>query len=203
MEKTKEYTNEEAKDGKAKYLAHCRSLAAHNFAENNMLVIYVRRRRAKSTVKTTCEDRKTIMSLLEIFPRMSEKSYIAYAKSAGRPHPNIDVFRTVRSVMRANNSPLMGVAVAFKSGGDIKIGWSLCNLSKNDRFNEHDGIRRAIDRAEPLPLIRNQLSATRAALDSGCEYIGPKVELIPHTCVYYVERIIERAVKKFTVRANG
>ena len=87
--------------------------------------------------------------------------------------------------------------VAFKQGEEMKLGWSLCNLSKKDKFNQYDGIRRAIERAVPLPVIELE-----AALQEREELIckdGDKP--IPHTCLPHIQRMIRR-VKKMTRKAD-
>jgi hypothetical protein len=111
-------------------------------------------------------------------------------------------------VRKYNN--LIGVIVVFKksdfsgtvknkdSNSDIKIGWSLCKPI--DKFDKYDGIRRAIERAEPLPLVSKRVAATKFVLLNKKDYVGPKNGFIPHTCLKYVERIIERAQKHFAPR---
>jgi len=169
---------------KGDYLERCHQFSKKYFDENGMFVVYLRKRQPKISCEVTPNQRKEIVRLLELVPSMKEKSYerlMQFTESSEAP--SIEAFRTVRSMLRANTSPLCGVIVGFKQGEDIKVGWSLCNLKKNDKFDQCDGIRRAIERAEPVTLVKQKC-------DAG---------MVPHTCSSSLRRVIERAVNHFTL----
>jgi len=193
-----------------------------------MFVIYIRRRQPKFSTTVSVDRRDVIKDILDIYPNMTEKAYNAYKAAvlvnelqsqtdvisgAGKDSPlydsmpSVEEFRTVRSILRANASPLVGVVVAFKGDKDIKIGWSLCNLSKGDKFNQWDGIRRAIERAEPDVLISKRIELTEQVIAFPAkdrEYVSPQKDthgkpvLVPHTCLSALRRAVERAKKHLT-----
>src|SRR5690606_28162846 len=135
---------------KADYLEKCQNFAERHFKENGMFVVYLRSRQPKFRCEVSQDERKEITRLLELIPGLNDRNYmrfVAETNNGASKAPSLDAFRTIRSIVRANCSPLRGVIVAFKQGKDIKIGWSMCNLSKKDKFNQYDGIRRAIERA--------------------------------------------------------
>jgi hypothetical protein len=199
---------------KADYLAGCESLARKHFADNQMFVIYIRRRQPKFSTTVSVDRRDVIKNILDIYPNMTEKAYKAYKAAVlvddsplHDSMPSVEEFRTARSILRANASPLVGVVVAFKGDKDIKIGWSLCNLSKGDKFNQWDGIRRAIERAEPDVLISKRIELTEQVIAFPAkdrEYVSPQKDthgkpvLVPHTCLSALRRAVERAQKHLT-----
>lgn len=179
---------------KADYLEKCQKFAEQHFKQNGMFVVYLRSRQPKFACEVTPDERKEITHLLELIPGLNERNYerfVAETNKGGAKAPSLAAFRTVRSIVRANCSPLRGVIVGFKQGKDIKIGWSMCN--KKDRFNQFDGIRRAIERAEPIPLVHQKCTLTETSKSAG-EYTGPENGMVPHTCVPHLRRAIERAV---------
>jgi hypothetical protein len=164
-----------------------------------MFVVYLRSRQPKFVCEVTPDERKEITHLLELIPGLNERNYerfVAETNKGGSKAPSLDKFRTVRSIVRANCSSLRGVIVGFKQGKDIKIGWSMCN--KKDKFNQFDGIRRAIERAEPIPLVQQKCTLTETAKSSSDDYTGPDNGMVPHTCVPHLRRAIERAVTHFS-----
>ena len=184
---------------KAKYLEQCQKFAEQHFKESGMFVVYLRSRQPKFQCEVSPDDRKEITHLLGLIPGLTDRNYerfVAETNKGGSTAPSLAAFRTVRSIVRSNCSPLRGVIVAFKQGKDIKIGWSMCNLSKKDKFNQYDGIRRAIERAEPIPLVQQKCNLTEKAKDKG--YTGPQNGLLPHTCVPHLRRAIERATTHFS-----
>lgn len=188
---------------KADYLAKCQQFAKQHFQQNGMFVVYLRSRQPKFFCEVTPEERKEVTHLLELIPGLNERNYerfLEQTNKGGSEAPSLDAFRTVRSIVRANSSPLRGVIVGFKQGKDIKIGWSLCN--KKDRFDQYDGIRRAIERAEPIPLVQQKCTLTETAKSSG-DYTGPDNGMVPHTCVPHLRRAIERAAAHFSDRKKS
>lgn len=184
---------------KADYLEKCQKFAERHFKENGMFVVYLRSRQPKFRCEVSQDERKEITRLLELIPGLNDRNYmrfVAETNNGGSKAPSLDAFRTIRSIVRANCSPLRGVIVAFKQGKDIKIGWSMCNLSKKDKFNQYDGIRRAIERAEPIPLVQQKCNLTEKAKEKG--YTGPDNGMVPHTCVPHLRRAIERATTHFS-----
>ena len=176
---------------KAEYLAKCKELAKQHFTYNGMLVSYIRKKRPRFIVPVDSKRMQELKELVDAMPKMSEKDFRMISTKLEEPMSEtaINEFRTVRSIVQANKSPLVGVVVAFKSGEDILIGWSLCNISRNDKFNQYDGIRRAIDRAEPAALLQNQMMVD--------------IVRIPHTCVPFISKMMERARKHFSPREEN
>lgn len=170
---------------KAEYLEKCRQFSKKYFDENGMFIAYLRKRQPNISCDVSPSQRQEILRLLELAPNMKEKSYERLMSRLTDNAPSIEAFRTVRSVLKANTSPLCGVIVAFKQGDDIKIGWSLCNLSKksHDKFDQYDGIRRAIERAEPMALVRQKCDA----------------RMVPHTCFHGLKRVMDRATNHFNL----
>lgn len=170
---------------KQDYLKKCQEFSQQHFKNNKMFVVYLRRRQPRFHTKPTPEQTDAIKVLLQTFPNMSEKSYLAHVNSLTEQQReernlplDINVFRTVRSVARANSSPLIGVIVGFIKDGATVIGWSLCN--RNDSFNGYDGIRRAIERAEKIETMEAKI-------------FGQHSESLPHTIVAAMPKVIERA----------
>ena len=201
---------------KGEYVAECTSVIQQPLDAKQMVVCYIRKKKAKLSEKLSENSRKIIMNLLQTFPNMSEKSYLAYAKSHGfilsaeeKNELGLESFRAIRSLVSSNNSPMIGVVVAFKDEGGVKIGWSLCNMSKKDKFeerdgvkqlvrkaspdkfNNYDGIRRAIKRAEPIDSVISDIGFTKQMKKP------TNKGLVPYTCIPYLEHMIERAKKRF------
>ena len=197
-------------NSKADYLAGCESLARKQFADNQMFVIYIRRRQPKFLATVSPQHRKDIEKMIKLMVVKNMREAELNFPRAASKHPSIpslEEFLTVRSILRSNASPLVGVVVAFKGDKDIKIGWSLCNLSKGDKFNQWDGIRRAIERAEPDVLISKRIELTEQVIAFPAkdrEYVSPQKDthgkqvLVPHTCLSALRRAVERAQKHLT-----
>ena len=198
------------------YIEECVGIVARHVEDNGLFVIYVRKHRPHFAIKVSEEDEAAIRKTLSIVPNMTVKSWSAMmledgthiikieSKNGKKERITVDPesiasFRTIKSVMKSNQSPIMGVIVGFKHKGQTKIGWSLCNLSKNDKFNREIGIRKAIDRAVGLPELESQIVNTKQTLKSWARneksptYTGPENSTLPHSCLPYLEQAIRRA----------
>lgn len=190
------------KCGREQHLENCRRIASEHFSNKRMFVVYLRKHSPKFHGVVNEEEAETIKDMLKKIPLMTEKSYLSILSETEELGNSITVdealrnFRTIRSIVRSNSSPLTGVIVAFKEGEEIRIGWSLCN--HKDKFNQYDGIRRAIERSMSLSDMMFQMSATTRVLnekkgEKKATYTGPQNGTLPHSCVKQMARVIERA----------
>jgi len=190
---------------KAHYLAVCETLARKHFDDNQMLVTYIRRRQPKFLATVSPQHRKDIEKIIKLKNPNIREAELSFPRAACKNDslPSLEEFLTVRSILRSTASPLVGVVVAFKGDKNIKIGWSLCNLSKGDKFNQWDGIRRAIERAEPDVLISSKIDFTEQTINSrSLATRDRKQVLLPHTCLATLRRVVKRAAKQFSVRPD-
>jgi hypothetical protein len=193
------------------HVKKCRALSDRYFKDHGMCVIYIHQKRPKVECKVSDLDLKVARQLFSVMPNMSERAFLMYSdpkdlEKAGK------VFRSVRSIIRAEQSPVRGVVVGFKDLDGIKVGWSLCN--KKDKFNKYEGIRLAIEKANifaasvmtghALEFLQQQVLAANNFLAYS---LGPgesRTEMFqrtfpfPHTCLAAIERVISKIQKRFS-----
>jgi len=198
---------------RAEYIEDCREVAKNHFDNKQMLVSYVRAKRTKPLYEgVNAQQVQAIRGFLNAFgeapsvelaqrllePLLSDEDKFASKEEFRK------AFTSVRRNWVARRSPIIGVVVAIKVGvaePDAKIGWSLCH--SNDSFNRHIGIRKAIDSAEPVRVVQQQLQED-ARRRKDARLVGKKYDgEIPHTMTASMNEMMSRAARIYNGKKSS
>jgi len=78
----------------------------------------------------------------------------------------------------------VGVVIAYKDGSEVKVGWSKCNVSREDQFDKNIGIVKARDNAVDINTADLNLA---------------KHNVSPRSMEDLIQHIVDRARKYFKV----